>query len=187
MVQGTGLPESVHLTDWPSVKEPDTASHKLLEEMKKARGFIVEGLAQRAAAGVKVRQPLQTVDVPKIMEGLKAVVAEELNVKEVVIGSSKVVKLNSEVTPELKSEGLARDLIRVIQNARKNAGFNVDDRIETLINSDSTDVVGSLEKFKELIDAETLSVGLLDDAAKAEHSETVKVEGQEVSIALKRA
>jgi hypothetical protein len=47
--------------------------------------------------------------------------------------------------------------------------------------------VGALEKFKELIDAETLSVGLLDNAAKAEYSETVKVEGQEVSIALKRA
>jgi isoleucyl-tRNA synthetase len=184
MVQGTGLPVSVHLSDWPSVKEPDTASQKLLEDMKQARAYIVEGLAQRAAAGIKVRQPLQSVEVPELSGELMGIIADELNVKTVRVGSS--VQLNIQITAELKAEGMARELVRVIQNARKNAGFNVDDRIKTSITSESHEITHALVEFKEIIDAETLTVGELNEGDSAEHSETVKVEGQEVVINLSR-
>jgi isoleucyl-tRNA synthetase len=196
MVQGTDLPESVHLSDWPSVKEPDSASQKMLEEMKKVRSYIVEGLAQRASAGVKVRQPLSAVEVPEVLEEFRPIIAEELNVKEVAIshgtdaslrkeGTSHNTHLDTNVTPELKEEGIARELVRTIQNTRKNAGFNVEDRIKTQIHSDSLDIKAAYEKFKDVINAETLTVEELEN--EPEHSETVKVEGQEVTIALSRA
>jgi isoleucyl-tRNA synthetase len=184
MVQGTDFPESVHLSDWPSVEEPDTASQKLLETMKQARAFIVEGLAQRAAAGVKVRQPLQSVEVPELSAELMGVIADELNVKAVKVGAK--VQLNTQITSELKTEGLARELVRVIQNARKNAGFNVEDRIKTSVTSESSEITSALNEFKEIIDAETLTLGELNENDSAEHAETVKVEGQEVTIKLSR-
>jgi isoleucyl-tRNA synthetase len=185
MVQGTNLPESVHLSDWPSVKEPDSASAKVLEDMKLARSYIVEGLAQRAAAGIKVRQPLSSVEVPAVPEKFKNIIAEELNVKEVRSIAKSSINLDTNVTAELKEEGIARELVRVVQNARKNAGFNVEDRIKTQIRSDSPDIIAAAEKFKDLINTETLTVADLEN--EPEYSETVKIEGQEVTIALKRA
>jgi isoleucyl-tRNA synthetase len=183
MVQGSGLPESVHLSDWPSVKEPDSASRKVLDDMKEARTYIVEGLAQRATAGIKVRQPLKFVEVPELDSELAGIVADEVNVKEVRV--SDKVHLDTTITPELKSEGLARELVRIIQNARKNAGFNVDDRILSKVNSESAEIMDAFNEFKEVIDTETLTVGALVE--EGEYSETAKVEGQEVQIALKRA
>jgi isoleucyl-tRNA synthetase len=189
MVQGTDLPGSVHLSNWPSVKEPDTASQKLLEEMKSVRGFIVEGLAQRASAGIKVRQPLAFVEVPKIPEEFKSIIAEELNVKEVRESAGKgtdTINLDINVSAELKEEGTAREIVRVVQNARKNAGFNVDDRIKMSINSSSIEITKAAENFKDMINTETLTVGKLELLERAEHIETVKVDGQEVTINLCR-
>jgi isoleucyl-tRNA synthetase len=183
MVQGSGLSESVHLSDWPSVKEPDSASRKVLDDMKEARTYIVEGLAQRAAANIKVRQPLKFVEVPELDSELAGIVADEVNVKEVRV--SDKVHLDTTITPELKSEGLARELVRIIQNARKNAGFNVDDRILSKVNSESAEIMDAFNEFKEVIDTETLTVGAWVE--EGEYSETAKVEGQEVQIALKRA
>jgi isoleucyl-tRNA synthetase len=189
-VQGTNLPNSVHLTDWPSVSKPDKASQKLLEEMKKARSFIVEGLAQRAAAGIKVRQPLSSVTIPKVPEELKQIIADELNIKKVIVSSGEggnTINLDINVSSELKEEGTARELVRVVQNARKSAGFNVDDRIKLRIISSSNEITKAYDKFKELISAETLAEGILEANSQAEYSTSVKVEGCETGIYLSRA
>jgi isoleucyl-tRNA synthetase len=184
LIKDTTLPGSVHLSDWPSVNKPDNASHKLLEEMAEVRSYIVEGLSQRATAGIKVRQPLAGVTVPKVPEELKTIIADELNVKEVEEGDG--VSLNTELTPGLKKEGIARELIRVVQSARKKAGFNIEDRIKTKITSSSNEITEAIEEFKDVINAETLTVGALDTGS-AEYTEETKIEAQEVKIALARA
>ena len=66
--------------------------------------------------------------------------------------------LNTEVTPELEAEGLARDMVRAIQQARKDAGLNVSDRISTL--TAKQDVVEALLANAELVKTETLTVEL---------------------------
>jgi isoleucyl-tRNA synthetase len=180
--------ESVHLTDWPEKKKLDSTSQMLLVNMQETRELITQGLAQRAAAGIKVRQPLSRVEVPKIDEQLKQIIAEELNVKEVIVVEKipeNTINLDTKITTELKEEGIARELIRVIQNARKNAGFNVDDRIKSKVTSENNEILQAVEKFREMINTETLTVGVLED--EAEHSETVKIEGEEITVALKRA
>ena len=176
--------ESVHLTDWPSVNTPDKASHILLDEMKKAREYIAEGLAQRAEAKIKVRQPLQSVKLPTLSDGFKDIVADELNVKEVVFGGKKV-ELITQLTDELKSEGIMRELVRVVQNTRKNAGLKVDDRINLKIESDNPEITEAAKKFKDTIFNETLATGEL--TGEPQHSEIVKVESQEVKINLSQA
>jgi len=68
------------------------------------------------------------------------------------------VLLDTVTTPELEAEGLARDLIRAIQDTRKAAGLKVSDRITlSIIGSDATDIE-SLTTFGETIGTETLSV-----------------------------
>jgi isoleucyl-tRNA synthetase len=67
------------------------------------------------------------------------------------------VLLDTQTTPELEAEGLARDIIRSIQDTRKAAGLQVSDRIRLSIIGDSADDVASLASFGETIGAETLA------------------------------
>ncbi len=76
-----------------------------------------------------------------------------------VLPGGGFVVLNTQVTPELEAEGIARDLVRAIQQARKDAGLNVSDRITTTVTA-SADVIGALTANGELVKAETLSVEL---------------------------
>jgi len=68
------------------------------------------------------------------------------------------VLLRTETTPELEAEGIARDAIRAVQEARKNAGLAVSDRIVLALNA-SAELAPSLEAHAALIAGETLAVG----------------------------
>ncbi len=176
---------SVHLKDWPEAGEIDES---LLAKMAEVRGYVNEALALRAKNGVKIRQPLASVKVPRNAKSFDftPILMEELNVKNVDFGGEGV-EFDFELTPELRAEGLMREIIRHIQTARKKAGLNVDDRIEINFISENTEVLNSFKKFEQEISKEVL-------ASKAEISENeldfvqvVKVEGSEVKISLKKA
>jgi isoleucyl-tRNA synthetase len=75
------------------------------------------------------------------------------------LGSGGFVLLDTTVTPELAAEGLARDVIRAIQQERKNAGLEVSDRIQTVLEVD--EVAGdAIRAHQDLIASETLSLGI---------------------------
>jgi isoleucyl-tRNA synthetase len=76
-----------------------------------------------------------------------------------VLPGGGFVVLNTEVTPELEAEGLARDMVRAIQQARKDAGLNVSDRIRTTVAA-APNVIEALEANAGLIRTETLTVDL---------------------------
>lgn len=184
------VPESVHLSDWPALNKPDNASLKLLEDMAKVRDLVInEGLSQRASAGIKVRQPLAKVscslDIANRKE-FEPIIAEELNVKAVQwVSQGPNVKLDTKLTPQLKNEGLMREIVRLVQNARKNAGLQVDDRIKLRLQSEDKGISSAYAVFKEAIFTETLAIGELK--GEGSHNESVKVEGQEVKIYLSKA
>jgi isoleucyl-tRNA synthetase len=81
-----------------------------------------------------------------------------------VLPGGGFVVLNTEVTPELEAEGLARDMVRAIQQARKDAGLNVSDRIRTTVTA-PRNVVDALLANAELVKGETLTVDLAADPA----------------------
>ncbi|WP_144670714.1 isoleucine--tRNA ligase [Arthrobacter sp. U41] len=76
-----------------------------------------------------------------------------------VLPGGGFVVLNTEVTPELEAEGAARDMVRAIQQARKDAGLNVSDRIHTTVTA-RQDVVDALLANAGLVQTETLTVRL---------------------------
>lgn len=76
-----------------------------------------------------------------------------------VLPTGGFVVLNTEVTPELEAEGLARDMVRAIQQARKDAGLNVSDRIRTTVTA-AQNVVDALLANAELVKTETLTLAL---------------------------
>lgn len=176
--------ESVHLEDW---NKHNSTSHLVLEDMSKVRQTISEGLAKRAEAGIKVRQPLSSVSLNlKLHEPDKYVeiITEELNVKEVKWqNKGPEVELDVKLTDALLSVGRAREIIRIVQNARKNAGLNVDDRINLALTSDSKEVNEAYKSHKDAIFAETLAVG---SEPKNGHTEEAEIDGHKLKINLSK-
>lgn len=81
-------------------------------------------------------------------------------VVEMVPSAAGFVVLDTRLTPELEAEGLARDMVRAIQQARKDAGLNVSDRIRTTVTA-AQGVVDSLLANADLVKTETLTVDLV--------------------------
>ncbi len=173
--------ESVHLQDYP-IFNPELVHVSLEEEMDAVRAYITEGLSLRAKAGVKVRQPLASASLPICPKYLLDVVQEELNVKDVKIGSDKV-ELDFEITPELKQEGLAREVIRVVQAARKNAGLNVDDRIKLSLSSNDQNLSLAIDKFEVEIAKETLAEQI-DSSLTYDRQEEIWVDNKQLVVGL---
>ncbi|WP_311213020.1 MULTISPECIES: isoleucine--tRNA ligase [unclassified Arthrobacter] len=110
-------------------------------------------------AGVVVAGGLQLEPHEYTLETVVAEAADGGSSAVAVLPGGGFVVLNTEVTPELAAEGLARDMVRAIQQARKDAGLNVSDRIRTSVEA-AQDVVDALEANAELVKTETLTLEL---------------------------
>jgi isoleucyl-tRNA synthetase len=192
---GGELGESVHLRDWP---ETGTIDDKLVEQMAYVRDVINQGLAQRAEAKIKIRQPLASVNVrgSDVFLGdqlatLSLIILDELNVKSFSYasdGSEKQVVIDLTITPELHREGMVREVIRQVQNARKEAGLNVDDRIRLELDTHDVELAQAIKEHADTIKAETLATEFVTDGSAAAEGYTrgVKIETVELAIALQK-
>ena len=238
--------ESVHLSNYPSALS-ESGDAGLMEEMFMAKTIVSLGLAARAKAKIKVRQPLSKVQIAlgdqydkNLLKDQEEIIKEELNVKEIevidnpsdlatviakpnakllgpkygkdvqnIIMTAKkgeferldndnikvldfeltpeeleiaylgkdgvdveteagiLVSLDANITDELKMEGFARDLVRQIQDLRKKAGFNVDDRIQVALVGVDSELVN---KFGDYIKSETLATSIESDLESPDES-----------------
>jgi isoleucyl-tRNA synthetase len=185
--------ESVHLLDWPEVGH---INDLLIEDMASVREAISDGLAKRAEAGIKVRQPLRSATVFNALkedqhnEYYLDVIRDELNVKEVKLaeGAQTGAELDLKLTPELKREGLMREIVRHVQQARKQASLNVDDRINLGLETDSRDIQAVLvdHHLTDTVKHETLAKSL-QHKATGDFKTEVKIEGSVLNIGLSKA
>ena len=195
----TGDNESIHLKDWLPAGEIDNS---MLRDMNALRTAVNDGLSKRASEGIKVRQPLASVklintisqDTPaEVAQFLIDIAKDELNVKSVEIvtdsefeSAQPSVVYDLTITPELKREGLMREIVRHVQSARKQAGLQIDDRIILSISSDDSEISQAVGAFADVIKSETLAVEL-NSAADESEKYDAKIEGKLVEISLKKA
>ena len=133
--------ESVHLEMWSEYNEK-LIDEKVLEDMDKVRKIVELGMSIRKETGNKVRQPLQSLSInnKELSRELLDIIAEELNLKEVKQVDVKfeekenqrqtselVIEIDLELTPELKKEGLLREVVRAINIMRKNQKLSIGD------------------------------------------------------------
>lgn len=185
--------ESVHLTDWPAKGAVDES---VLQHMNRTREVIEKGLAQRMykdehQAQVKIRQPLGSLTYcgEKLDAFYESIIAEEVNVKAVVYeqASGDDVALDKTLTPSLRQEGLAREVIRHVQAARKQAGLNIDDRIMLSLQTNDDQLDAAIQEHRATIDGEVLAVPRKDTASVAdEYRLEVLIDGKAVTIILAR-
>ena len=195
----TGDNESIHLKDWLPAGKIDNS---MLRDMNALRTAVNDGLSKRASEGIKVRQPLASVklvntisqDTPaEVAQFLIDIAKDELNVKSVEIvtdsesGSAQPSAVyDLTITPELKREGLMREIVRHVQSARKQAGLQIDDRIVLSISSDDSEISQAVDAFANVIKSETLAVELNSVVDESEKYDA-KIEGKLVEISLKKA
>ena len=199
--------ESVHLLDWPTDNPVD---ERVLADMRRTRELIAGGLALRMErtddyGQIKIRQPLSYASYTgeRLGSYYEKIMQEELNVKRVswvedlakyqvsgVVNEAETeawLELDKHLTPELEAEGLSREVIRVVQKARKDAGLSVDDRILLTLSTDDTKLNSAIDTWSDGIMAETLTTASLTEDQPAEYTTTVKVAGSALRLELAKA
>ncbi len=181
--------KSVHLEAWPVAGEVD---EKLLKEMADVRKIVEMGLAKRDEAGIKVRQPLGELRIMnyELRQEYESLIKDELNVK--TVGSKKgagelAVELDTTITPELKREGIKRELVRFINNMRKNAGLTIADRIMAFWQAEDEEIKTAIKTFSRDISIDTLAEKIEERKTEdTDLSKEVKIEGRAVWVGIKK-
>ncbi len=169
----------VHFHDWPEANKK-LIDKKLEEEMELVRKIVSLGLAARKEAGIRVRQPLAKLTlrnlqspIPNLQKELTDLIKEEVNVKEVVFstfggsaaGGEISVVLDAEITPALRAEGWVREFIRMIQDVRRDAGYDFNQKVGAHWFSEDRSLAEALEREGEFIKQKTV----LRDLKKSAH------------------
>jgi isoleucyl-tRNA synthetase len=206
--------ESVHLTDFPV---PDEAGidDGLNSDVGLAMKIASLGRAARAKAGVKVRQPLRealvsvaTAAEKKALQGLASEIMEEINVKQLTVMSEASgqevftsgkpeysvandakywVAVSVNLSPELIAEGVSRELVRHLQNMRRNAGLDITDHITTYYQTEERLIEQVMNTFGDYIKRETLSREIIDGLPPdGVWGEKHRVSNGEISLAIKK-
>ncbi len=193
------------ITDELNVKR--VALHSSPEPMLKASAKLNKKTAA-AKLGPKLKEAetaLEKMDGATVAEQLRAgsftLVGVGLETADVAIGwfapegwagvvdKGTQVMIDARITPELKAEGMARDVVRLVQDARKDAGLDVADKIVLYLTSDSDALKQAIATHRASIAAETQAIEWSDSPLTGEAftpKETKKVDGQELKIMLRK-
>ncbi|MBE3558457.1 MAG: isoleucine--tRNA ligase [Ktedonobacteraceae bacterium] len=168
---------------------------RLIPAIKSALSELKGEAATRAAHTLESGQSIEVeAGGQKLQLGPNEVLISATSPEGYAVAESEglVVALNTSLTPELMREGLARDLVRLIQDARKSAGFAITDRIHVRLQphngADNLDLAAVLADYGDYISAETLANSLrpgLDGAGY--YTTDVELEGGRATIAIKRS
>ena len=187
----TGSKDSVHLQKWPEVNKK-LIEAKVLKDMELVRKIVEVGLSLRAENGVKVRQPLNELRIMnhELNDELKNIVAEELNVKKVVEGKEdnnlKIkedgdlkVGLDIAITDELKKEGLLREVVRTINQMRKEQKLTIEDTVKVKYSTDDELLQSVFTDF-----AEELKKSVLATELKEGGEEEKEIDGKKIKLSV---
>ena len=184
---------SVHLENWPNLNKK-LIDKNLLNSMAEIRKIASLALEARAKAEIKVRQPLVSLSIKrqvtsdKYNKELLDILKDEINVKNIIFdGKIKTeVELDTKITPELKTEGQLRELVRIIQDLRKEAGYTPKDKIYLWLEGPK-EIEFTLNKylkdFKEKIGAENIEFRRTD---KFDAEIETQIDSQKIWIGINK-
>lgn len=202
-----GAKESIHLTDYPEVDRKFVEQYsRLADEMQVVRQVCEMGHTLRVASQMKVRQPLSELYVlssnevvPAISTWMGNMIKNELNVKDVldkaVINETETIKvtedtnlkikigLETNLTQELKDEGLVREFTRSLQAQRKKMGLQQGDTINVKLTVTDEVLQSTLNRNIESI-KKTINAVNVKFVSEIESPFTIEIEGKEVAAEI---
>jgi isoleucyl-tRNA synthetase len=171
---------SVHLTVWPEKKELTSEEKEVLIQMEAVKDLVEKGHSLRKAANIKLRQPLALFTYSgksALASEFEEILADELNVKAVKFGETQGFDL--EITPELKQEGLARELERAIQDRRKTSGLKVGELAELSYDTEDEELIKALS----LVNLEKTYLREMREV-RGIGGEVIEIEGKKIRLSL---
>ncbi|MFA5993085.1 MAG: isoleucine--tRNA ligase [Candidatus Pacearchaeota archaeon] len=185
--------ESVHLSTWPEFDEK-VINKKIEEEFAEVFKIIEAGLSERDKIKVGLKWPLASIQITtekKIPKEMKEIIMNQLQVKkiEVVNGKEEKVKFDEKMTPELESEGYARNLSRAIQSLRKKVGLVKNDNIDLyLFSSDNIEkLIKTQENFlKQRTNSKKITIMSSENFPEGFSDDKIQIKNLEISFAIKK-
>ncbi len=166
--------ESVHLENWP-VYNAKFINNTLHRNMDSVLEVVEIAHSLRSESGIKIRQPLSCLKIQglklssSLNKELLGLIQDELNIKTALLGADKsktqrnwiskkykklTVAIDLTLTPELKQEGLLRELIRQINSYRKNKSLTINDKVVMSFFTEDEDLLKVINDYtKQLKDA----------------------------------
>lgn len=185
--------KSVHLESWPKGEEKDES--ELLSNMAIVRKIVEIGLAKRDEAGIKIRQMLGKITVTTkevLPEEYLILIKDELNVASVEFIKEEVDQIKAEldttITPELREEGLKRELIRFVNLLRKEGSLSLGDQTKIYLSGASDILTASLKNKEADILKDTLSVSLnfVSELPETLVKKEVKIAEEKIFLGLEK-
>ncbi len=185
--------ESVHLASYPNY-DSKTFNKKIISLMEEVRYFTNLGLSLRKKTQIKVRQPLKSLTIKNTSSKIKkypellALLQDEINVKEIIFNShlKEEAELDTTLTPDLIEEGIIRELIRQIQEQRKNLGLTPKKKISLNLIIKDKELKETILKNKIKIQEETSIKEIIIVGKEEVEKEYQKIEvGENKEIWLK--
>ena len=177
----------IHLTPWPlSLLRRGAGERSVLANMQKVREIVSLGLKERQKAGIAVRQPLALLKLKAQSEKLSSefldLIKDELNVKEIKEDKNieGEVELDIKITPELKTEGDYRELVRGLQNLRKKLGLTPSNVVKFSIETED-EGRKLIQKFEEEMKKTVLASEI---KFESNSGETLQIEGVSFKILI---
>jgi isoleucyl-tRNA synthetase len=168
-----------------------TLGPKFGSRLKEVQTAIAGALGATLAAQVQGGQPFELLcdGGPVTLEPVNLIVTQKAPEGWAgVADRGTQVLIDTRVTPELAREGMARDVVRQVQELRKNAGLQMEDHIVLYLGTDGAELKKAIDAHRDAIGVETLTVQWAEAAPNGDaHRAAVKVEGQALEIALTKA
>ncbi|HEY4494069.1 MAG TPA: isoleucine--tRNA ligase [Candidatus Paceibacterota bacterium] len=190
--------ESVHLMSWPEFK--GYKDQGLKDAMNEVRNIVTLALAERAAKAIKVRQPLAALKIKNTKSKIRNhrelldLIKDEVNVKEIVFSAKsgpgsgwddeKEIELDTVITPELKEEGIIRDIMRLIQDLRKEQKLMPEDKISIWIGGSGM-IIKIIEKNKALLLKEVRAIDIVAGQENGQAGKEIIVDDQKILLTIK--
>lgn len=193
-----GGKQSVHLEQLRNSRVVSKKEQALLDVVKRTREIISMALAARAEAGIKVRQPLSSLDVSDDLDlsgEYVDMIKDEVNVDNVNItkvdsdkleAGKPLVRLDTTITGELRLRGLARDIIRHGQVLRRDAGYALDDRITVVARTEDKDLKAVLKGQRANITNALQADEVVEQADQEDAGEDITIDGRQIHLGVVR-
>ena len=163
-------------------------SPKYGQEMKDIISFINQADQNELVLNFQKNKKIEIeIDASKIEILEEEVIIEEIPKDNLCVNGNREFKvgLDTSISEELKMEGMVRDLIRYVQNLRKESNLEVSDRIKFSIKS-SSEVLNSISKFEDYFKNETLVDLIVDDLDSLDYQTSFKISNIDVEIAISK-
>ena len=189
--------ESVHLEEWKELNK-ELVDAKVLINMDVIKAIAEKAHALRAKSGMKVRQPLNVIQLttPVVGWGIE-ILKNELNVENIkvdkklhtpsgwIVDEEETMSLDTNLTDELKEKGVVRELVRFINAMRKDAGLKPSDNPVETYNTKSDYLKSVIEKYKDELVAGTSAGDLIETDKDSKVIKEVKINKEEITLGLK--